>query len=63
MTWRALYAGPFKKVYSINDVSIEEEREDPFYVYHEVRTHHAFFEAVFRAGLGTCCPSSHRHSF
>jgi len=37
-----------KKVYTVNDVTVELEREDSFYVYHEVRNHYTFLEAVFR---------------
>ena len=37
-----------KKVFTIDEVSIEEEIEDPRFVYHEVRRHIAFFETCFR---------------
>ena len=37
-----------KKVFSLDEVSIEEEVEEPRFVYHEIRKQFAFFETCFR---------------
>ena len=37
-----------KKVFGIEEVLVEEEVEDPRFVYHEIRKHLAFFETCFK---------------
>ena len=51
-----------KKVFGIEEVLVEEEVEDPRFVYHEIRKHLAFFETCFKTYASLAAETSRTES-